>query len=87
MQEGLLLFTYREKGRENKMWGLPDSAVLGTLKKLKGRKGGNRSSAVAKPKPHSITLAQSWECFNQDPRSFEELLAKARLSIEKRHAQ
>ena len=69
------------------MWGLPDSAILGTVKSLKGRKGGNRGSAVSKPKPHSITLAQSWECFNQDTRSFEELLAKARLSIEKRHAE
>ena len=86
MQEGLLLFSYREKGKENKMWGLPDSAILGTIKSLKKNKGGNRG-AVSKPKPHSITLAQSWECFNQDPRSFEELLAKARLSIEKRHAQ
>ena len=69
------------------MWGLPDSAILGTVKSLKGRKGGNKSSAVSKPKTHSVTLAQSWECFNQDTRSFEELLAKARLSIEKRHAQ
>ena len=68
------------------MWGLPDSAILGTVKSLKGRKGGNRG-AVLKPKPHSVTLAQSWECFNQDTRSFEELLAKARLSIEKRHAE
>ena len=69
------------------MWGLPDSAILGTIKSLKSHKGGNRGSAVAKPKTHSITLAQSWECFNQDTRSFEEILAKARLSIEKRHAQ
>jgi hypothetical protein len=69
------------------MWGLPDSAILGTVKSLKGRKGGNKSSAVAKPKPHSVTLGQSWECFNQDTRSFEELLAKARLSIEKQHAE
>ena len=68
------------------MWGLPDSAILGTIKSLKSGKGGNKG-AVSKPKPHSITLAQSWECFNQDTRSFEELLAKARLSIEKRHAE
>lgn len=68
------------------MWGLPDSAILGTIKSLKSHKGGRKSSAVSKPS-REITLAQSWECFNQDTRSFEELLAKARLTIEKRHAQ
>ena len=70
------------------MWGIPDSAVLGTLKKLKGHKGGSGSSAVSKPK-REITLAQSWYCFDQDPRSFEELLATARLTIEKQkqHAE
>ena len=35
MQEGLLLFSYREKGKENKMWGIPDSAVYGSFKKIK----------------------------------------------------
>jgi hypothetical protein len=35
VQEGLLLFSYREKGKENKMWGLPDSAVVGTVKRVK----------------------------------------------------
>jgi len=35
VQEGLLLFSYREKGEENKMWGLPDSAVVGTAKRVK----------------------------------------------------
>jgi hypothetical protein len=69
------------------MWGLPDSAVLGTVKSLKGHKGKKKSSAVSKPQTKSITLGQSWECFSQDPRSFEELLAMARLSIEKRHAE
>jgi hypothetical protein len=87
VQEGLLLFTYREKGKENKMWGLPDSAILGTIKSLKSHKGGKKSSAVSKPKVKPITLAQSWDCFDQDSRSFEELLAMARLTIEKRHAE
>lgn len=66
---------------------LPDSAVLGTLKKVKGSKGGKKSHAVAKPKTKPVTLAQSWDCFDQDTRSFEELLAMARLTIEKRHAK
>lgn len=69
------------------MWGLPDSAILGTIKSLKSHKGGKKSSAVSKPKVKPITLAQSWDCFDQDPRSFEELLAMARLTIEKRHAE
>jgi hypothetical protein len=86
VQEGLLLFTYREKGKENKMWGLPDSAVLGTLKKLNSHKGGRKSSAVSEPS-REITLAQSWECFDQDSRSLEELLAMARLTIKKQHAE
>ena len=86
MQEGLLLFSYREKGKEDKMWGLPDSAVLGTLKKLKSHKGGKKSRAVSKPSKE-IILAQSWYCFDQDSRSFEELLATARLTIEKQHAE
>ena len=68
------------------MWGLPDSAILGTIKSLKSHKGGRKSSAVSKQKKE-ITLAQSWDCFDQDSRSFEELLAMARLTIEKRHAQ
>jgi hypothetical protein len=86
VQEGLLLFIYREKGKENKMWGLPDSAILGTIKSLKSHKGGRKSSAVSKPS-REITLAQSWECFDQDSRSLEELLAMARLTIKKQHAE
>jgi hypothetical protein len=86
VQEGLLLFTYREKGRENKMWGLPDSAVVGTIKSLKSHKGGRKGSEVSKPSKE-ITLAQSWECFDQDSRSLEELLAIARLTIKKQHAE
>jgi len=63
------------------MWGLPDSAVLGTLGRIKHASNKNRKgSAVSKNK--EITLAQNWENFNQDARSFEELLAEA-----KRHAQ
>jgi hypothetical protein len=33
--------------------------------------------------PTETTLAQSWSAFDQDPRSFEELLANARLRLEK----
>ena len=35
MQEGRVVFTHKGKGKENKMWGLPDSAVYGTVKKIK----------------------------------------------------
>ena len=71
------------------MMFLPDSAVLGTLKKLKGGKGGKRGRAISDSKPKPIVLAQSWDCFDQDSRSFEELLAMARLTIEKQkqHAE
>ena len=63
------------------MWGLPDSAVLGTLGRIKHASNKNRKgSAVSEKK--EITLAQNWENFIQDSRSFEELLAEA-----KRHAQ
>jgi len=31
--------------------------------------------------PTGTTLAQSWSAFDQDTRSFEELLAKARIKI------
>jgi len=31
--------------------------------------------------PTGTTLAQSWSAFDQDTRSFEELLAKARIRI------
>jgi hypothetical protein len=63
---------------------LPDSAVLGTLgrikhalnKKVKGR-------AV----PKKEVLAQSWEAFRVDSRSLEELLADAKKNKEKRHAK
>jgi hypothetical protein len=33
--------------------------------------------------PTGTTLAQSWSAFDQDTRSFEELLANARLRLEK----
>jgi hypothetical protein len=33
--------------------------------------------------PTGTTLAQSWTAFDQDTRSFEELLANARLRLEK----
>jgi hypothetical protein len=63
---------------------LPDSAVLGTLgrikhasnKKVKGR-------AVSK----KVVLAQSWEAFRVDSRSLEQLLADAKKNKEKQHAK
>ena len=36
-----------------------------------------------KETPTGTTLAQSWSAFDQDTRSFEELLANARLRLEK----
>jgi hypothetical protein len=33
--------------------------------------------------PTGTSLAQDWSNFDQDPRSFEELLANARLRLEK----
>ena len=33
--------------------------------------------------PTGTPLAQNWSNFDQDPRSFEELLANARLRLEK----
>jgi len=35
MQEGRVVFIHKGKGKGKKMWGIPDSAVYGTLKKAK----------------------------------------------------
>jgi hypothetical protein len=59
------------------MWGLPDSAIYGTVKRLT-KKPRRISSSKRKEK----VLAQSWSSFEQDFRSFEELLEEA-----KRHAK
>jgi len=63
------------------MWGLPDSAILGTAKRL--FKSGKKSRGRISPtKSKEIILGQNWSCFNQDTRSFKQLLAEA-----KQHAQ
>ena len=59
------------------MWGLPDSAIYGTVKRLT-KKPRRISSSKRKEK----VLAQSWSSSEQDFRSFEELLEEA-----KRHAK
>jgi hypothetical protein len=63
------------------MWGLPDSAVLGTAKRLL-KKSGKNNRRVSPTKTKERVLAQNWECFDQDTRSFAELLEEA-----KRHAK
>jgi hypothetical protein len=63
------------------MWGLPDSAIVGTVRRIvRASKKNNRGSAVKENK--EIVLAQSWSAYNQDARSLEQLLAEA-----KRHAK
>ncbi len=64
------------------MWGLPDSAVLGTAKRLL-KSGKNSRGRISPTKNKEIILAQNWYCFDQDSRSFEELLSKAKQHAEK----
>lgn len=61
---------------------LPDSAVLGTLGRLKHVGKPRRRKSVAKSERKEKVLAQSWGSYEQDTRSFEELLEEA-----KQHAQ
>ena len=61
---------------------LPDSAVLGTLGRLKHVGKPRRRKGVAKSERKEKVLAQSWGSYEQDTRSFEELLEEA-----KQHAQ
>ncbi len=63
------------------MWGLPDSAVLGTTKRLL-KKSGKNKHRLSPTKNKERVLAQSWDCFDQDTRTFAELLEEA-----KRHAK
>jgi hypothetical protein len=58
---------------------LPDSAILGTLGRIKHASNKNKKGRAVSDE---IILAQNWEAFIQDTRSFEEILAKA-----KRHAR
>jgi hypothetical protein len=56
---------------------LPDSAILGTLGRIKHASNKKRKgSAVSKSR--ETVLAQSWSAFNQDARSLEELLKLAK---------
>lgn len=64
------------------MKGLPDSAVLGTLGRLKHAGKARRKKGIARSERKEKVLAQDWSSFEQDFRSFEELLAEAR-----RHAK
>ena len=59
---------------------MPDSFILGTTKRL--IKSGKSSRRVCPTKNKEKVLAQNWYCFDQDTRSFEELLEEA-----KQHAQ
>jgi hypothetical protein len=60
---------------------LPDSAILGTLGRIKHASKKNRRGSAVK-RNREVVLAQIWSGYNQDSRSFVELLAEA-----KRHAQ
>jgi hypothetical protein len=65
------------------MWGLPDSAIVGTVRRLtRASKNNNRGNAVKENK--EIVLAQSWVAFNQDSRSLEQLLELAKENSRKK---
>jgi hypothetical protein len=65
------------------MWGLPDSAIVGTVRRLtRASKNNNRGNAVKENK--EIVLAQSWVAFNQDSRSLERLLELAKENSRKK---
>jgi hypothetical protein len=68
---------------------LPDSAVLGTLGRLKHAGKSRRRKGVAQnEKKEGTVLAQNWDAFEQDFRSFDELLAEAkRHALEKEKAE
>ena len=68
---------------------LPDSAVLGTLGRLKhAGKSRRRKSVAQNEKKEGTVLAQNWDAFEQDFRSFDELLAEAkRHALEKEKAE
>jgi hypothetical protein len=65
------------------MWGLPDSAIVGTVRRIvRASKKNNRGSAVKENK--EVVLAQSWVAFNQDSRSLEQLLELAKENSRKK---
>lgn len=58
---------------------LPDSAILGTYKRIKRAGKPRRRKGVASSSPKPVKqLSASWESYRVDDRSFEELLAQAR---------
>lgn len=62
---------------------LPDSAILGTYKRIKHMGKPRRRKGVSRPKPkQEQVLGRSWSSYQQDARTFEQLLAEA-----ERHAQ
>jgi hypothetical protein len=63
---------------------LPDSAVLGTLGRIKhASKKSSKGRAVSS---NIEVVAQSWESYRVDTRSIEELLAEVELK-KKQHAE
>jgi len=64
---------------------LPDSAVLGTLGRIKHAT--NKTSKGRAVSKKEEVLAQSWEAFRVDTRTLEELLAEVELRKEKQHAE
>jgi len=67
---------------------LPDSAVLGTLGRLKHAGKSSRRKGITQRENKETVLAQNWDAFEQDFRSFDELLAEAkRHALEKEKAE
>lgn len=64
---------------------LPDSAVLGTLGRIKHASHKARKGSAVLEKVE--VASQSWESFRVDTRSLEDLLAEAQKNKEKRHAE
>ena len=64
---------------------LPDSAVLGTLGRIKHA---SKKSSKGRAVSEKVEVAsQSWESFRVDSRSLEEVLALAKANKEKQHAE
>ena len=72
MQEGRVVFTHKGKGKENKMWGLPDSAVYGTYKIIK-----SRAKKSAKKRAKVVKVSQRPTALHKQ-RSVAELLELSR---------
>ena len=64
---------------------LPDSAVLGTLGRIKHASKKSRKGRAVSEKVE--VASQSWESYRVDARSLEEVLALAMARNEKQHAE